>query len=157
MTIRRARPDEAAPLTTLAHAAKRYWGYPERWIQRWKEELTFTPAFIRRSEVFVAAEGDDIVGVYALDGSGEKQSVEHFWVHPEAMGDGIGRALFEHAVHRAGTLGATYLEIEADPNAVGFYERMGARRVGQRVYRLEGKPRVLPVLTIDIGPTAPVI
>jgi hypothetical protein len=31
---------------------------------------------------------------------------------------------------RARALGAMRLVLEADPNAVGFYERLGARRIG---------------------------
>jgi GNAT superfamily N-acetyltransferase len=57
--------------------------------------------------------------------SGEVE-LEHLWVSPEHIGTGIGRALFDHAVRRAAALGATTLSIEADPNAEGFYRRMGA-------------------------------
>ncbi|MBI4664433.1 MAG: hypothetical protein HY735_37035 [Verrucomicrobia bacterium] len=42
------------------------------------------------------------------------------------------------------------LEIESDPNAVGFYERMGARRVGTTVTRWEGGSRELPVLVYEV-------
>ena len=52
--IRRASPTEAETLTTLAHAAKRHWQYPEKWIEIWKPDLTITPEFIREHEVFVA-------------------------------------------------------------------------------------------------------
>ena len=38
--VRRAMPDEAEALTEIAHAAKRHWGYPENWIERWKANLT---------------------------------------------------------------------------------------------------------------------
>jgi len=45
------------------------------------------------------------------------------------------------------------LGIEADPNAEGFYRRMGARRVGEIVYALDGRERVLPLLTVEVrGP-----
>ncbi len=53
------------------------------------------------------------------------------WVEPDAMGNGHGRRLFEHAVAIARSLGATALELDADPNAVGFYERMGMERIGE--------------------------
>jgi hypothetical protein len=41
------------------------------------------------------------------------------------MGHGIGRSLFMHPVERAKSLGFQELEIESDPNAEGFYLRMG--------------------------------
>lgn len=33
--IRRVLPEEAAQLSRIALAAKRHWGYPERWIEAW--------------------------------------------------------------------------------------------------------------------------
>jgi hypothetical protein len=44
--------------------------------------------------------------------------------------------------------------IEADPNAEGFYLRMGGRRVGQNVYEIEGRKRKLPLLTVEISKSA---
>jgi GNAT superfamily N-acetyltransferase len=129
--IRRAVAAEAEALSALAHAAKRHWRYPEAWISLWRRDLTLTPEFIERHPVYCAVEGDDLVGVYALVFSGADCELEHFWVAPARMGAGVGRALFEHAVERCRAIGARRLRISADPNAEGFYRRMGARRVGE--------------------------
>jgi len=66
------------------------------------------------------------------------------------MGLGLGRTLFDHAVRRAAGLGAEVLGIEANPNAEVFYRRMGVRRVGEIVYNLDGRERVLPLLAVEI-------
>ena len=60
------------------------------------------------------------------------------------MGRGIGRALFEHAVEQARRLGSHALKIESDPNAEGFYKRMGAHRVGETITAIDGQRRELP-------------
>jgi GNAT superfamily N-acetyltransferase len=148
--IRRATPGDAAALTRIAFAAKGHWGYPERWISRWSETLTITPEFIRRNEVYAAHDEGKPVGFYAIVGRGREIELEHLWMSPEHMGAGLGRALFDHAARRAASLGAEVLSIEADPNAEGFYRRMGARRVGENVYGIEGQQRVLPLLIIDV-------
>jgi GNAT superfamily N-acetyltransferase len=80
--------------------------------------------------------------------------LEHLWVLPNAMGGGVSRALFAHALERARVLGFESMEIESDPNAEGFYERMGARRVGVNVTELEGQRRELPVLFYEIAQVA---
>ena len=153
--IRRAVPDDADALTHIAFAAKGHWGYPERWMERWREGLIITPDFIRHNEVHVATVEGEPAGFYALVGRGQRRELEHLWVLPERMGVGLGRALFDHALNRAAALGAEKLGIEADPNAEGFYLRMGATRVGEIVYELDGGERVLPLLALDLRARKP--
>ena len=148
--IRRAVPGDSGMLTEIAHAAKRHWGYPERYLEAWREELTITAAFVAAHPVFAACREGEIVGCSALVVDGVKASVEHLWVRPREIGGGLGRRLFDRLVAEARERGAAELEIVSDPHAAGFYERLGARRTGERVGELEGRPRVLPVYTFDL-------
>ncbi|MEZ4769880.1 MAG: GNAT family N-acetyltransferase [Caldilineales bacterium] len=154
ISVSPARPHHAAELTHIAHAAKRHWGYPDAWMAIWRDQLTFTPQDVADRPTFVARGGDRCLGVYALSRTGDVACLEHFWVLPEAMGRGVGRTLFEHAVGQAQARGATLLEIESDPNAVGFYRHMGCRPAGETVYDLDGQPRRLPVLHLALQPAA---
>lgn len=147
--IRRAKPEEASVLSEIAHAAKRHWGYPENWIQHWQAELTITPEFIAGNEMYVAMNGDEIVGCCAIAFSDSLAELEHMWIRPEYMGAGVGRALFLHVKERAAHLGISVLELSADPNAEGFYKRMGATRIGEVRSEIEGQPRVLPRMTVN--------
>jgi N-acetylglutamate synthase-like GNAT family acetyltransferase len=149
--IRRASPDEAGVLTEIAHAAKRHWGYPENWIREWKSDLTITPEFIAKNEMYVALYDDEIVGCCAIAFSESLAELEHMWIRPEHVGIGLGRALFLHVTERAANLAIPALEISADPNAEGFYERMGATRIGEVRSEIEGQPRVLPRMVVVIG------
>jgi ribosomal protein S18 acetylase RimI-like enzyme len=150
MEILRCRPCDAGVLTEISFAAKRYWGYPERWIEHWRETLTVTPEFICRNEVYAATIEGKVVGFYALAGEGRKMELEHLWVSPEFIGKGVGRALFDHAVRRAAALGAEVVGVESDPNAEDFYRRMGARRVGEISYPIDGQRRTLPLLAVEV-------
>jgi GNAT superfamily N-acetyltransferase len=151
MQIVRAQPQEAESLTAIAHAAKRHWGYPERWIESWRDILTMRPEFIAANVAYSAMEEGRAVGFYLLTTESDGIHLDHLWIVPPAMGRGIGRALFEHAAGQARLLGHKTLKIEADPNAEGFYARMGARRVGEAVTEIEGRRRELPLLLYELG------
>ena len=156
MEIVRAKPEDAATLTVIAFAAKRHWGYPERWIESWRDALTVQPDFILTHETYAAVVENRTVGFYALDCKGDRLDLQHLWVSPDAMGQGVGRFLFTHALQRARVLRFGVLEIESDPNADGFYQRMGARRIGTRVATVEGQPRELPVFVYEVDQVAAV-
>ena len=149
--IRRAKPDEADELTLLAHAAKRHWNYPEKWIEHWKDDLTITPDFIAGNEVYVAMVDGTIAGCCALVVGDELAELEHMWIDPQQMGEGVGRALFQHTKERARELGLPELELSADPHAEGFYARMGAKRIGEIQAYMDGQERVLPRMKINVS------
>jgi GNAT superfamily N-acetyltransferase len=149
MTIRPASVDEAAVLTTIALEAKRYWGYPEHWIEHWKADLTISPEFIRDNDVYVAEAEGEVRGFYALCVSGEKAQLEHMWVTPACIGTGVGKELFLDAMERAAALEVREVEISADPNAAGFYKRMGATQIGEVDAPIDGQSRKLPRLKIE--------
>jgi GNAT superfamily N-acetyltransferase len=68
------------------------------------------------------------------------------WVDQPHIGDGVGRALFEHAADTARAHGGSVLMIASDPNAEGFYKRMGAQPAGTVAGRPAG--RKLPLLEL---------
>ena len=150
MQIVRAKPEDAEVLTEIAHAAKRHWDYPEQWIESWRDILTMRPEFIAANVAYSAMEDCRVVGFYLLTSESDGLHLDHLWVIPDAMGRGIGRALFEHALDQTRNLGHPTLKIEADPNAEGFYTRMGARRVGVIVTSIEDQRRELPLLLYDL-------
>jgi len=149
--IFRAKPSEAATLSGIAWAAKAFWNYPSDWMEHWREQLTITPIFIAENEAFAAIIDRQTVAFHALLQRANVLRLEHLWVLPNWMGQGIGRALFTHAAERAVARGALSLTIEADPNAEAFYRRMGAVRSGMITTEIDGRPRELPILTFDLG------
>ncbi|MEN3369666.1 MAG: hypothetical protein V7609_1809 [Verrucomicrobiota bacterium] len=150
MNIVPATPADASRLTEIAFAAKRHWGYPERWIQSWRGILTMRPEFIGANLAYSAVEDGHAVGFYLLTTEEDGMHLDHLWILPSAMRRGIGRALFQHAVEQGKRLGFQTIKIEADPNAEGFYQRMSARRVGTNVTEIEGERRELPLLVYQL-------
>ena len=96
----------------------------------------------------MAVDSGKIIGFYLLAAEGSR--LEHLWIVPDRIGTGVGRKLFNHAVRQAAALGASTMEIEADPHAEGFYKHMGAKRAGEVRSQVLGMERVIPQLTFGI-------
>ncbi|HVD26330.1 MAG TPA: GNAT family N-acetyltransferase [Gaiellaceae bacterium] len=146
--IRPPHPDEGERLREIAIAAKAHWGYPVEQVQDWAGQGDFSAAGLEAKEFFVAEEDGRAVAFASLICRGAVCVLDDLWVEPDAMGKGIGSALFRAAAERARTLGSRTLEWEAEPHAVGFYERMGGRYL--RDSPLSPWGRVLPVMGVDL-------
>lgn len=144
--IRRAVRSDSERATELARAAKAHWKYPAEWLASWQADLAITAEMIDRHPTFVACLGDEVVGVCQLQEADERVMLEHVWVDPDVHGRGVGRALVEHARREAPGI----MMVVADPNAVGFYVKLGARPVGEVAGPMPGAPdRTLPLLELD--------
>lgn len=144
--------NDADRLSEIALAAKRFWGYPDYWISLWNNKLIVTPEFIKLNKVWVATGSEILLGFSAISTakkSGEEVvELEHMWVLPSYMKKGIGKMLLSEIVKFCRVNHIRKIRIESDPNAKGFYEKMGARHVGY--IDSIPRPRQLPVLEINI-------
>ena len=90
--------------------------------------------------VFVAVEGDEVVGTFALvvvqhlsHGGGRSAVVEDVVVRTDRQGRGIGRALLRAAADEARRAGCYKLALSSGLHRIGahaFYERIGLARHG---------------------------
>jgi len=150
LSIRRARPAEAGRLTEIAFAAKAVWGYSPSFMARCRASLAVDPADIlpRCFHLAEAADGE-VLGFYGFKPEPDGIGLSHLFVQPAAIGRGVGRALWDHAVAEARRLGPDRLIVVSDPNAAGFYLRMGAESAGGRLSEVEPE-RVLPVFRLRL-------
>jgi GNAT superfamily N-acetyltransferase len=124
--LRTPRHDEAAILTELCLRSKAVWGYDEDFMQACRVELTLTPAIMRSSYIKVAEINGHLVGVAQVTINGQLAELDKLFVEPTHLRSGAGKALFGWATSIARDGGAVTMVIDADPDAVGFYRRMGA-------------------------------
>jgi GNAT superfamily N-acetyltransferase len=147
--IRRfAARDSGDRLREIAIAAKGHWGYPRDRVVEWASKGDFSAETLRRLEIWVAEQGCDIAGWASLVPGDEVAWLEDLWVDPGWMRQGVGSALFAAVADEARRRGAVRLEWEAEPNALGFYRRMGGRYVRDSPPTEWG--RILPVMGVDL-------
>jgi GNAT superfamily N-acetyltransferase len=149
IVLRAGRPDEGARLKEIAIAAKCFWGYEPDRVRAWADQGDFTSERLRELIVFVAADaGGRAIGWASLIPKGEVGWLEDLWIDPVWIGSGVGSLLFRRAADHAKTLGATRLEWEAEPNAIGFYEKMGGTYLRQSEQTEWG--RILEVMGVEL-------
>ena len=152
-TFRRASPNEAEALTALTLESKAHWGYDAEFMNLARASLTVTAEYLGANECWVAEVDGAMVGWFSLVPIPHGLLLDNFFLLPDHIGSGLGRLMWDEAVRRAEAAGASCLTLEADPNAAGFYERMGARRKGS--VRAPDTGRELPIyemkLTRDEG------
>jgi ribosomal protein S18 acetylase RimI-like enzyme len=131
--IRDARPAEAAALASLQRRSSDVW-------EEYRAQLAANPGLIEPPHRAIA-EGRVRVAVdvsqrrlgfsVVLPPVGGRFELDDLFVEPDSMGHGVGRLLVADVVSRAAALQATCIEVTANPNAVGFYERVGFRVTGE--------------------------
>ena len=152
--IRPARADEGVALTALSMRSKQSNGYDDAFMAACREELTISADQIRTNEYWVAEAGE-ICGCASLtvDAAAGTGEVHSFFVEPSLKGSGIGRKLGQKLHERAQAQGLKALVLEADPNAVPFYESMGFVKIGESPSgSIEG--RFIPHMKLDLKDAA---
>jgi GNAT superfamily N-acetyltransferase len=149
VAIRSVAPEEGERLREIAMAAKAHWGYDLDRVREWAAIGDFTAAGLRQKDFYVAAVEGRAVGWAAAIDRGEVWWLDDLWIEPDWMGYGIGSQLFRYALERGRRAGAARMEWEAEPNALGFYKKMGGRYLRDSEPSVWG--RVTPVMGVEFS------
>ena len=150
LTIRCAKPSDALFLTSISFGAKRYWNYPEEYLEIWHDELTITEEYIEENMVFVAQKKDTIIGYCSVAEVKEDYWrgetfikagywLDHIFIRPAYIRNGIGRELIDALVEYCRENNIEVLNILSDPNANGFYDKIGATYIQDMPSNIEGR------------------
>ncbi|WP_175615963.1 GNAT family N-acetyltransferase [Piscibacillus halophilus] len=146
--LRSALVDDAEQLSNLALKSKAYWGYSRDFIQACKEDLRINEKYIQDNFVYVFEGRKGIVGFFAFQ-RGETDSLDFLYINPNFIGKGFGKKLWNYVIQTARELGIKSFTIDSDPNAKGFYEKMGAKKISETPSTVfEG--RMLPFMRFTI-------
>lgn len=125
-----ARPDVEF-LTDLAMRSKASHGYDAAFMEQCRAELTIHERTLDERDIWVAEAQGRIVGFFGLDRPEDGVCVVNpIFVEPNLQQGGVGRALWQKLEERARFAEARAIGLDSDPNAVGFYEKMGCRIIG---------------------------
>jgi GNAT superfamily N-acetyltransferase len=152
MIIKKASVGQESVLTDIANASKAHWGYSREFMLSCRDELLVSREDLSNFDMLfsVLENSDRPIGFYQLNRIRESRiQLEALFVAPSDIGLGHGKLLFSHARNAASDYGGLFLDVQSDPNALGFYQSCGMQMTG----KLESesiKGRFLPTLTIKL-------
>lgn len=151
--IRDAELTDIPGLEALQRRSSLVWEEYRAALLAHPDAIELPEAAVRDRHVRVAIDGGRSLGftvvlpttstVYELDG---------LFVEPAVMGRGIGRRLVADAVAIARSAGVTRIEVTANPNALGFYEKVGFVAEGATATRFGPGIRMHLILSGDCQP-----
>ncbi|MCC2379029.1 GNAT family N-acetyltransferase [Bacillus wiedmannii] len=147
MKIRNALLSEANELSELALHSKATWNYSEAFILACKEDLTITDEYIKNNFVYVLENDNTMIGFFSF--LRNENALDFLYIHPRYKGKGYGKILWEYVIQQANELGIKSFTIDSDPNAKGFYLKMGAKLIGETPSTVF-EDRLLPLLKYDV-------
>jgi GNAT superfamily N-acetyltransferase len=131
--------------------SKTHWDYDAAFIEACREDLTIDADWLQRHDGFVAEQNDTVVGFFGISHEDGTARVEHFFVARDAIGSGVGGVMWTEYLRLATLRGAHRIEIESEPFARPFYERMGAVQIGE-IPSTVFAGRLLPLMEIKLVP-----
>ncbi|TAG06081.1 MAG: GNAT family N-acetyltransferase [Betaproteobacteria bacterium] len=150
MEIRPARSHEAELLSSIAWDAKAAWGYAPAQLAAWRDALTIRAESIVRLPTYVSCEQDEVSGFCQFNTLVDPVELDHLWIRPESMRQGVGRALLLHSLAILRNAGVSEVLIDSEPNAASFYLALGARQVDAIPAPLDDDPqRMRPQLMLS--------
>lgn len=138
LTYIKATPNDARQLSEIAFESKRNWGYPNEWMQLWKNELTLTPDYILGNQVVKIFDNRELIGFFSIIES-ELIELDHLWLKPQSMRKGFGRHIFDEIRKTVSRKCKTTFRLVAEPHAKGFYDKMGGSLVSHFESKIPGR------------------
>jgi len=133
-------PGEAEVLTDIAIKAKGHWGYSDVQMAHWaKQFLTVSPEYVAANHAWVASVDSRPVAFAAIKLEAAETILDHLWVLPAYIGQGIGKSLFLHAALCMDAMHCHEFVFASDPHADGFYYKMGAAKIGDNHSGLQAR------------------
>ena len=124
-TIRIAVPDDYPKLVEIWESAVKatHDFLLESDFQYFKKAIS--EQYFPHLEVYIISENSDPKGFGAVS----EDTLEMLFIHNDARGKGLGKILYQYLHYKTG---CTKVDVnEQNPEAIGFYEKMGFRKTGR--------------------------
>jgi len=122
--FRNATVNDIDVLNRVSIASKKYWSYPDHWIEQWRNDLTIHSGDLDKQSMLILEVENEIIGFCAIAYKDKNYEIEHLWIVPEYIGKGYGNLLLNRSIEKF-VKNKHDIIVVADPNAEAFYLKNG--------------------------------
>jgi hypothetical protein len=140
LTYIKAVPDEHTFLTEIVIQSKKSWGYSDELMTLWKPDFVINAAYISENDVIKVLDRAIFIGFFALKkNAGAVMELDHLWLTPDNIRKGYGRQIFKQIFDILRSKAIKQVSLVAEPNAKGFYDKMGGVVTGKLHSKISGR------------------
>lgn len=137
-------------LTETSFHSKKMWGYSDELMNLWKQDLEISEEYILKNKVFKIYDEKVFIGFFAFKSHEAKViELDHLWLKPGQIKKGYGRSVFEFILNYLRNTGHLNFNLTAEPNAKGFYDKMGGKVLGKFQSKVSG--RILDIYQFTVN------
>ena len=131
--IKNAASNDLNKINELLRLSKAYWEYDAEFLDLFMKKLGITQNYMEQHTIKLFYIENNLVGFFNFSMNSENLfELDNFFLHPNYIGQGIGRKLWDACCQAAIEQGKDEFIIWSDPNAENFYLKMGCEKIGER-------------------------
>ena len=129
--FRRAQDQDLISLNEKLRLSKAYWGYDQIFMDAFMEKFALSEKYLQNNIVYVMSQSTNNIGFFSfVFHEDHSLELDHFFVSPDYIGRGFGRKMWNACCDVAQELDVEEFILWADPEAEGFYSKMGCTKIG---------------------------
>lgn len=145
MDFHKADISEIDRLRDIAYRSEAHWGYDDAFMDIFEKQFNITGEFLQQHPVYAGTIENETVGFWGMRAvASDCPELEYFYIAPGYLNRGLGRLMWLNLTAWCRANGVAAFEFVTSPQAVGFYEKMGAAVAGKRRSSIDG--RMIPLL-----------
>lgn len=131
IVVRKADDLDIPIINEIIQLSKSYWGYNKEFMAVFMEKFSVNENYLNLHTVKVFCNDKNVLGFFSFVFHEDRTlELDHFFLHPDYIGKGFGRYMWNACCEVAKELGANEFTLWSDPNAELFYNRMGCEKIG---------------------------
>jgi ribosomal protein S18 acetylase RimI-like enzyme len=149
MKIEIASVNDNQILTEITKKSKAHWGYSEEQIEKWSPFLTISEEYIQTNSVYKLTQDNHIIGYYSYFNNEDNSiTLDNLFITPKFIRIGLGKLLMDDFINRMKNTICKKIILHADPNAEGFYQKLGFQKTGE--FQTSIKNRIMPIMEMNL-------